>query len=77
MLKQDGDDVLAFDPDTLCVHQFNSSLGRLAQLCDRSLSCEQLVAAFVESYGLDVNEASREVYRALRILNENELLENG
>lgn len=75
LLKDDGDELLAFDPDTLSVHQFNSSLARVAKLCDGSFSCEQMVANFVETFGLDDPDAAREVYRALKILWEQSLLE--
>ncbi len=75
LLKEDGEEILAFDPDSLTVHQFNSSLARVAKQCDGKSSCEQLVIDFVETYGLDFHAASREVYRALKILDEHGLLE--
>ena len=74
LLKEDGDDILAFEPESLTVHQFNSSLARVAKLCDGKLSCEELVIEFAETYGLEVSDASREVYRALKILDEYKLL---
>ena len=75
LLKEDGEEVLAFDPETLAVHQLNESLAMIANALDGSTSCEQLVVKLVENYGLSVAEAAAEVYRALEILTENNLLD--
>jgi hypothetical protein len=75
LLKDDGQDVLAFDPESLSVHQFNSSLARVAKMCDGTSSCEQLVVDFADRYTMDMSDAAREVYRALKILHGEGLLE--
>jgi hypothetical protein len=75
LLKDDGQDVLAFDPVHLIVFQFNSSLATVAKLLDGKSSCEQLVIDFAEQYGLELPDAAREVYRALKLLHDQDLLE--
>jgi len=75
LLKEEDDQVLAFDPETLAVHQLNESLTTIANALDGTRSCEQLVVLLVETYGLEVAEASKELYRALEILTEHKLIE--
>lgn len=75
LLKEDDDQLLAFDPETLAVHQLNESLARIANTLDGKMSCEELVAMLRDTYGLSVADAAKEVYRALEILTEHNLLE--
>lgn len=75
LLEEAGDQVLAFDPETLSVHQFNTSLAHLARLADGSSSCEQLTAEFADHYGLEIRDASQQVYQGLLLLKEKGLLE--
>lgn len=75
LLKEDGDQVLAFDPETLAVHQLNESLTTIARALNGTRSCEEMVILLVETYGLDVAEASKELYRALETLIEHKLIE--
>ena len=75
LLKDDGPDLLAFDPETLSVFQFNSSMAAIVKLLDGEHSCEQLVIDLAERYGLELPEAAREVYRALKLLHDQAILE--
>ncbi|MBW2241424.1 MAG: PqqD family protein [Deltaproteobacteria bacterium] len=75
MLKPDGDVTLAFDPETLAVHQLNPTLARVAELLDGQRPTEQVVIALSESLEIGVDDASREVYRALQALRSEQLIE--
>lgn len=74
LLKEDGVDLLAFDPDSLSVHQLNSSMARIARLCQQSASCEEMVIDFVETYGLEYKEAAGTVLQALQVLDQHEMI---
>lgn len=74
MLKEDGDELLALDPSGLEVHELNSSLAAVARLCDGENSCEQIVIEFAARFGLGIEDASREVYRAMVMLNDRKLI---
>jgi hypothetical protein len=74
LLKEDGDELLAFDPSGLEVHQLNSSLATVARLCDGKNSCEQIVIEFATRFGLSIDDASREAYRAMVILHDRKLI---
>ena len=75
MLKPDGDVTLAFDPQTLAVHQLNATLAAVAERLDGERSTESVVLACSEAWGLDVGATSREVYRSLQILLAESLIE--
>lgn len=77
LLKEDGAELLAFDPDSLSVHQLNSSMARVARLCQQNASCEEMVVDYVETYGLDYPEAASAVLQALEMLNQREMLVSG
>ncbi len=75
LLKEDGDDILAFDPESLAIHQLNASLALVAKLCDGALTCEQMVLEVMDAFGLDARQASQAVYESLSLLNQHDLLE--
>ncbi|MCP4046980.1 MAG: PqqD family protein [Gammaproteobacteria bacterium] len=71
LLPKDSDeDLLVFDPGTLAVHELNSSMKMVARMCDGKHSCEEIVVVFSEQYNLELTEASREVYLALKTLRD-------
>ena len=74
-LKEDGDQLLAFDPKSLAVHQLNESAAAVARMCDGDTACEQMVVSLVEHYGVEPREASRIVYESLKVLREKSLLD--
>ncbi|MFC1776401.1 PqqD family protein [Pseudomonadota bacterium] len=73
--KVDGNSLLVLDPDTLAVHEFNSTLTAVAQMCDGQRSCEEIVVTFAKLCSLSIADASREVYRALKILRDKDLFD--
>ena len=73
--KESADGLLVFDPGSLAVHELNSSLTTLAETCDGVNSCEEIVVIFAERYGLSIADASREVYRGLKILRDQGLFD--
>jgi hypothetical protein len=75
LLKDDGDDVLAFDPKSLSIHQLNASLALVAKLCDGEQSCEQIVVAVMDAFSLDSKQAAKAVYESLSLLSQHNLLE--
>ena len=76
LLKKVGDELLAFDPKTLAVHEFNNTLASIAQLCDGKHSCEQIVVHVAREFELELGDASREVYRGLKLLRDKNLLQD-
>ncbi len=77
LLKEVGEELVAFDSGSLAVHELNTSMAAVAQMCDGKHSCEQMVIALAARHGLELKDASRAVYRALRILRDQNLLEGG
>lgn len=75
MLKQAGEDLLAFDPESLEVHELNSLAASVARLCDGAHSCEQIVASIGAQFDLVAEDAARETYRALVMLREERLID--
>jgi hypothetical protein len=73
--KPDGADVLTYDPRTMKVHELNESLAFLFGMCDGSKSCEEMVVALMKRYDLDIETASKETYLALKLLDEDKLIE--
>lgn len=74
-LKRDGEQLLAFDPKSLAVHQLNESAAVVARMCDGDTACEQMVVSLVREYGVEPREASRIVYESLRVLRDKSLLD--
>ncbi|MEM7500472.1 MAG: PqqD family protein [Pseudomonadota bacterium] len=66
---------MAYDPQAMKVHELNESLSFIFNLCDGNSSCEELTVKLMERYGLDIETASKEIYRALKILANDELIE--
>ena len=73
--KEANGEMLGFDPESLAVHELNASLSEVARMCDGASPVEEIVVAFAERYGLDVESASGEVYNALKTLRDQDLLE--
>lgn len=67
--------MLAYDPREMKVHALNASLALVFRMCDGQTPCEAMVVAFVERFGLDIATASRETYRALKLLASTDLIE--
>ena len=74
--KESDDGMLVFDTESGTVHEFNCSLTDVAQLCNGENSCEEIVINFSERYDLSIADASREVYRALKILRDQNLFDD-
>ncbi len=73
--KPDGAEVLTYDPRTMKVHELNESLAFVFGMCDGSHSCEEMSIALMKRYDLDVESASKETYRALKLLAHDDLIE--
>ena len=73
--KSDGSEALTYDPRAMKVHELNESLAFVFEMCDGDRSCEEMVVAFMKRYDLDVEAASKETYRALKILADDDLIE--
>ena len=73
--KPDGAEVLTYDPRTMNVHELNESLAFVFGMCDGSHSCEEMVIALMKRYDVDVETASKETYRALKLLANDDLIE--
>ena len=71
----DCDDLLVLDPRTMAVHTLNVSLRVALEACDGERSTEEIVVEFMDRFDLDAAEASRETYRALKILRTAGLVE--
>lgn len=74
LLKEEGSGMIAFDPDSLAVHQLNRSMAHVARLCQQSASGDALVVDFSETYGLDRDEATSTILQALRVLKQHEMI---
>jgi hypothetical protein len=74
-LKEDGEQLLVLDARTYTVHELNESAAIVARLCDGSRSCEQMVASIVTSYHSAPLNAAEIVYRGLKLLDDQGLLE--
>ena len=74
-LKADGDKLLILDPRTYSVHELNSSAALVAQLCDGTRACEEIVADLACAESADAASVSETVYRALQLFQQQGLLE--
>ena len=75
LTKPEGDELLAYDPRSMLIHEFNESLAFVFGLCDGERPCEEMVIEVMRRYGLEVDAASKETYRALKHLVGDSLIE--
>ena len=75
MMKVDGDATLAFDPQSLAVHQLNETLATVAERLDGVRTTEELVVACSVEWGVSLDAAAEQVYRSLQILHDEGLIE--
>ena len=73
--KLDGTEALTYDPRTMKVYELNESLAFVFAVCDGSHTCEEIVIALMKRYDLAVETASKETYRALKLLADDDLIE--
>lgn len=67
--------MLILDPRTYSVHELNETAAIVARLCDGQRSCEQIVAEVATDHEADVQDAAAVVYRGLKQLEDQGLLE--
>lgn len=76
LLKQDTQQGMIFlDPETLKVHELNTTMARIMQLCTPEQSCARIAAQISVDCAIDIQDAATETYLALKQLLELRLIE--